>query len=85
MKTDFPTASAGTSQAPSAAAEKSHSASHTEILTLPFFPLQLLVNRLRDLHQFLAIGAREDRRAEVFVDPIEHVNRNVLPNLKAAS
>ena len=35
MKTDFPTASAGTSQAPSAAVEKSHSASHTEIRTLP--------------------------------------------------
>jgi len=36
MKTDFPTASAGTSQAPSAAVEKSDSASHTEIRTLPF-------------------------------------------------
>ena len=35
METDFPTASAGTSQAPSAAVEKSHRASHTEILTLP--------------------------------------------------
>ena len=35
METDFPTASAGTSQAPSAAVEKSHSASHTEIRTLP--------------------------------------------------
>ena len=35
METDFPTASAGTSQAPSAAVEKSHPASHTEILTLP--------------------------------------------------
>ena len=35
MTTDFPTASAGTSQAPSAAVEKSHSASHTEIRTLP--------------------------------------------------
>ena len=35
MKTDFPTASAGTSHAPSAAVEKSHSASHTEIRTLP--------------------------------------------------
>ena len=35
METDFPTASAGTSQAPSAAVEKSHPASHTEIRTLP--------------------------------------------------
>jgi len=35
METDFPTASAGSSQAPTAAVEKSHSASHTEILTLP--------------------------------------------------
>jgi hypothetical protein len=35
MTTDFPTASVGTSQAPTAAVEKSQSASHTEILTLP--------------------------------------------------
>ncbi len=35
MKTDFPTASVGSSQATTAAVEKSHSASHTEILTLP--------------------------------------------------
>ena len=36
MTTDFPTASAGTSQAPSAAVEKSHLASHTEILIRPW-------------------------------------------------
>ena len=41
MKTDFPTASAGTSHAPSAAVEKSHSASHTEIRTLPGFFSQM--------------------------------------------
>src|SRR5258706_6665374 len=35
MKTDFPTASVGSSQAPTAAVEKSHSASNTEIQTLP--------------------------------------------------
>ena len=35
MNPDFPTASAGTSQAPAAPLEKSHSASHTEFLTLP--------------------------------------------------
>ena len=35
MKTDFPTASVGSSQAPTAAVEKSHSASNTEFLTLP--------------------------------------------------
>jgi hypothetical protein len=35
METDFPTASVGSSQAPTAAVEKSQSASHTEILTLP--------------------------------------------------
>lgn len=34
METDFSIASAGTSQAPSAAVEKSHRASHPEILTL---------------------------------------------------
>ena len=38
MTTDFPTASLGTSQAPTAAVEKSQSASHTEILTLPDGP-----------------------------------------------
>ncbi|MEO8924408.1 MAG: IclR family transcriptional regulator [Caldimonas sp.] len=35
MTTDFPTASVGSSQAPTAAVEKSHSASNTEIQTLP--------------------------------------------------
>ena len=35
METDFLTASDGMSQASSAAMEKSHSASHTEIRTLP--------------------------------------------------
>jgi hypothetical protein len=35
MKTDFPTASVGSSQAPTAAVEKSQSASNTEIQTLP--------------------------------------------------
>jgi hypothetical protein len=34
METDFPTASVGSSQAPTAAVEKSPSASHTEIQTL---------------------------------------------------
>ena len=42
MTTDFPTASAGTSQAPSATVEKSHSASHTEIRTLRQSPLRLI-------------------------------------------
>ena len=35
MKADFPTASVGSSQAPTAAVEKSQSASNTEFLTLP--------------------------------------------------
>ncbi len=35
MTTDFPTASVGSSQAPTAAVEKSQSASNTEIQTLP--------------------------------------------------
>jgi hypothetical protein len=35
MKTDFPTASVGSSQAPTAAVEKSQSASNTETQTLP--------------------------------------------------
>jgi len=35
VTTDFPTASVGSSQAPTAAVEKSQSASHTEILTPP--------------------------------------------------
>jgi len=35
MKTDFPTASVGSSQAPTAAVEKSQSASNTKIQTLP--------------------------------------------------
>ena len=35
MKTDFPTASVGSSQAPTAAVEKSQSASNTEIQTAP--------------------------------------------------
>ena len=35
MSTDFPTASVGSSQAPTAAVEKSLSASHTKIRTLP--------------------------------------------------
>jgi len=39
MRTDLPTASVGRSQTPTAAVEKSQSASHTEILTLPFEPL----------------------------------------------
>jgi hypothetical protein len=37
MKIDFPSASVGSSQAPTAAVEKSQSASHTSILT-PFRP-----------------------------------------------
>lgn len=39
MTTDFPTASVGSSQAPTAAVEKSLSASNTEIQTLPLSPL----------------------------------------------
>ena len=35
METDLPTASVGSSQAPTAAVDKSLSASHTEIQTLP--------------------------------------------------
>jgi hypothetical protein len=40
MKTDFPTASVGSSQAPTAAVEKSQSASNTEIQTRPLGQLQ---------------------------------------------
>jgi hypothetical protein len=35
MNTDLSTASAGSSQAPTAAVDKSSSAAHTEFLTLP--------------------------------------------------
>jgi len=35
MKTDFPTASVESSQAPTATVEKSHRASNTKIQTLP--------------------------------------------------
>ncbi len=55
MKTDFPTASAGTSQAPFAAVEKSHSASHTEIRTLSGRPRQNVigtVTRKQDARHF---------------------------------
>ena len=45
MKTDFPTASAGSSQAPTAAVEKSQSASNTKIQTLP---LQMAAADLSD-------------------------------------
>jgi len=43
MKTDFPTASVGSSQAPTAAVEKSQSASNTEFLTLPALLVELFV------------------------------------------
>ena len=43
MTTDFPTASVGSSQAPTAAVEKSQSASNTEIQTLPGEPLLLFL------------------------------------------
>ena len=43
MKTDFPTASVGSSQAPTAAVERSQSASNTKIRTVP----QWLANELR--------------------------------------
>ena len=47
MKTDFPTASAGSSQAPTAAVDKSSSAAHTEFLTPPEYELSAHVYDLQ--------------------------------------
>jgi hypothetical protein len=54
METDLPTASVGSSQAPTAAVDKSQSASHTEFLTLP---------TRSNVSQWLALRAAVLRRA----------------------
>ena len=63
MTTDFPTASAGMSQVPSAAVEKSHSASHTEIRTLA-----LTDETLKKIAHELAENLRKNLRKNLTVD-----------------